>query len=205
MKQEIKLVAFDLGNVMVDVQEHIPASKLARLSGQPEDRVFEEVFSPEKKAGFESGKVSWADHASAAIRSLGIPVSEPELRRIYHESLIPDEAVLGIVSEVAEKMQITIASNTSEPHWEWAQENLPFASRFDPPILSYQVGAMKPDAEFYEALIERSGFEPSEIFFTDDRPENIDGARSLGITAFLFTGPDQLVRDLLSCGIAVSG
>lgn len=203
MTGAIKLAAFDLGNVMVDVQESIPARKLAQLCGKSEDAVFEVIFAPEKKALFESGAITWVQHAEAAISELGLPITEPELRLIYHESLIPDPAVIEIVAAVAERVPITIASNTSEPHWEWVQQHLPFAGLFDPPILSYQVGAMKPDAAYYQPLIERSGLKPGQIFFTDDRPDNIAGARECGITAFQFTGADQLRSDLASCGIDV--
>ncbi len=199
----IKLAAFDLGNVIVDVQEQIPARKLAALSGKSEQQVFDVLFSPDKKALFESGQMSWEEHAANAIRELELPISEPKLRTIYHESLIPDETVIAMVAAVAEKVGITIASNTSQPHWEWVQQSLSFASRFDPPILSHLVGAMKPDPAFYMPLIERSGYEPSEIFFTDDRPENIAGATALGIRAFHFTSASQLQADLKSCGIEV--
>ena len=203
MTDTIKLAAFDLGNVMVDVQESIPAKKLAGLCGKSEETVFEAIFSPQKKLLFESGAMSWTEHAQSAITELGLPISEAELRLIYHESLIPDPAVIDIVAAVADKIPITIASNTSEPHWEWVQQHLPFAHLFDPPILSYLIGAMKPDAAYYEPLIQRSGLEPTEIFFTDDRADNISGARECGITAFQFTGAEQLRADLASCGISV--
>lgn len=200
----IKLAAFDLGNVMVDVQEQIPARKLAALSGKSEEQVFEAIFAPAKKALFESGSMSWEEHAANAIEELDLPITEPELRKIYHESLIRDEPVIGMVAAVADQVRITIASNTSQPHWEWVQENLEFAGRFDPPILSHLVGAMKPDAAFYQPLIELSGLLPAEIFFTDDRPENVEGAIALGISAFLFTTAEQLQADLHTCGIKVA-
>lgn len=205
MTSPIKLAAFDLGNVIVGVQEQIPAQKLASLCGKPVEQVLDVIFSPGKKALFESGRMSWEEHAANAIHELELPITEPELRSIYHESLIPDQRVIDIVSKVAEQVQITIASNTSQPHWEWVQQNLPFASRFEPPILSHLVKAMKPDAAFYRPLIERSGYKPGEIFFTDDRQDNIEGAKAVGIQAFLFTGADQLEQDLRSCGIAVGG
>lgn len=203
MSKQVKLAAFDLGFVMVDVREEIPIRRLAELSGKPEELVFETIFSTEKKALYESGKISWEQQAANAIKELDLPIDEPELRWIFRMSLIRDETVVGMVSEVAEKTRIAIASNTSQPHWEWAQDNLPFADRFDPPILSHLVGAMKPDAAFYRALIERSGLKPDEIFFTDDRQDNIEGAEAVGIRAFQFTGPEQLRADLASVGIEV--
>ncbi len=203
MIPEIKLAAFDLGNVIVDVQEQIPARKLAALSGESEQKVFDTVFAQDKKSLFESGKLSWETHAANAIAALGLTIDEPELRSIYRESLIPDLDVVRTVCWTAKKVQIALASNTSQPHWEWVQEELPFANLFQPAILSHLVGAMKPSSDFYRALIDQSGYEPGEIFFTDDRPENIEGAIQAGIRAFQFENNDKLVFDLQSCGVEI--
>jgi putative hydrolase of the HAD superfamily len=199
----VKLVSFDLGNVMVGVHEEIPAAELARLSGKPEDRVFEEVFSPAKKSFFESGKVSWREHAASARTALGLKITDAEFDRIYCTSLIPDKDVLDVVTAVSKVCGITIASNTSEPHWVWAQKTLPFGRQFDPAILSYLVGAMKPEPAFFGALLERSGLEPGQIAFTDDREDNVDGALAVGIRAFQFTSAKQLRSELLAMGIKV--
>ncbi|GMA93687.1 hypothetical protein GCM10025881_05110 [Pseudolysinimonas kribbensis] len=43
------------------------------------------------------------------------------------------------------------------------------------------------------ALLEAYGREPSEVFFTDDLPENVAGAESVGITAHRFTDAASLV------------
>ena len=61
--------------------------------------------------------------------------------------------------------------------------------------------AKKPNAAFYEPLISRSGFAPEEIFFTDDRIDNIEGAKAVGIQAFHFTGAEKLKSDLIASGI----
>ena len=201
--KEIQVVAFDLGNVIAAVDETLPARRFAELSGRPQAEVFDAVFSPERKALFESGEITWEEHARQAIATLGLEMAEPEFRAVFKLALTAIPDVVEIVARVAARLRIAIASNTSAPHWEWAQEQLPFASRFDPQILSYQVGAMKPSAAFYDALIERSGVDASRIFFTDDLPANIEGARQAGIAALLFTGAPQLREDLASAGIRI--
>jgi HAD superfamily hydrolase (TIGR01509 family) len=203
MTSAIKLVAFDLGNVMVDVQEAPVARELAKLCGKTEAEVFDAVFSPAKKAFFESGKMSWEQHAANAIAALGLPIGEPELRRIYKTVLVPDERVIGIVAKAAERVDLTIASNTSQPHWEWVQDNLPFAPKFKVPLLSHLVGAMKPDAAFFQPLFDQTGLAPGEVAFFDDRPDNIAGAQAIGIRAFQFTSAERLLRDLGDCGVRI--
>ena len=88
-------------------------------------------------------------------------------------------------------------------HFESLLSQHAFFRLFDDLVLSYQVGAVKPDAAFFEALIERAGHPPEACFFTDDRPENVDGARRFGIDAELFTGVPSLLRSLRARGIEV--
>lgn len=45
-------------------------------------------------------------------------------------------------------------------------------------------------ARIYEILLDRYGLLPSETLFIDDRPANIDTARTLGIGGFLFDAHD---------------
>ena len=204
MTSEIKLIAFDLGNVMVDVQEMPVARHLAEMCGKTPEEVFDVVFSPAKKAFFESGRQSWEDHAANAISQLGLPMDEPELKRIYKTVLVRDEQVIGIVAETSDLIDTTIASNTSQPHWEWVQDELPFAPKFKVPLLSHLVGAMKPDPAFFQPLFDQTGLSPSEVAFFDDREDNIEGALAIGIRAFRFTSADQMLSDLRTCGVNIT-
>lgn len=55
---------------------------------------------------------------------------------------------------------------------------------------------MKPDRKIYQAAIERAAVAPENIFFLDDLPENVAGAREAGIDAVQFIDEQQLVADL---------
>ena len=45
-----------------------------------------------------------------------------------------------------------------------------------------------------------AGHEPNEIFFVDDRPENVAGAREAGFESVLYTDVPQFVTDLRKHG-----
>jgi HAD superfamily hydrolase (TIGR01509 family) len=108
-----------------------------------------------------------------------------------------------LVDEMLAQVRCAVASNTSEPHWSFERSRLPFGTRLQPEVVSYRVGAMKPDALFFEALCDMSGVAPERIVFTDDREDNVAGAARLGITALLYRGHEQLRRDLRSLGFSV--
>jgi FMN phosphatase YigB (HAD superfamily) len=64
---------------------------------------------------------------------------------------------------------------------------------------------MKPDRRIYDVAIAAAGKPPESLFFTDDRPENIASAASLGIQAHHFRSVNELVTALKECGVDTRG
>ena len=56
----------------------------------------------------------------------------------------------------------------------------------------------------FDILVARSGLDPSQMVFIDDRTDNVAAARQLGFTGLLFTEPDALAADLAAMGLPVS-
>ena len=83
-------------------------------------------------------------------------------------------------------------------------EALGLEDEVDAVILSFEVGAMKPDAPIYEEALRRLTVDASRAVFVDDQPDYCDGAAGLGVRAFTIDrhGPDVypgehfLIRDL---------
>ena len=68
----------------------------------------------------------------------------------------------------------------------------PLSAHFDVVVISYAVGCAKPDALIYQITLDRLGVAPAHALFVDDRAENIEGARRLGIDTLHFTGPERI-------------
>ena len=198
---DIKMVAFDLGNVLCTVDETIASKKLAALSDKPWEEVHGIVFSQIRKLQFESGEMTFDEHAVQAISNLGIDMPLDEFTALYDSVLIPSESMFPLIERIAEKHRLALVSNTSEPHWKSAERFLPFSSSLDPVIVSYEVGVMKPEAAFYDALLERSGVLAANILFVDDLAENIEGAESAGMIGHQFTSQRSLEIALGELGI----
>lgn len=63
-------------------------------------------------------------------------------------------------------------------------------NHFDLAVISGQVGLRKPDAAIYRLALERAGVEPSHCAFVDDREDNVDVARTLGMHGIVHDGDD---------------
>ncbi|MDQ8726599.1 HAD family phosphatase [Bradyrhizobium sp. LHD-71] len=72
---------------------------------------------------------------------------------------------------------------------------------FEGAIVSAEIGLMKPSPEIFRHLLETFEIGASETVFLDDHPPNIEGARSAGLEARLFTTADQCEADLRALGL----
>ncbi len=101
----------------------------------------------------------------------------------------------------AQGLQTGILSNMGDSVLESIQRSFDWIGDFDVLIWSYQHRMAKPESAIYHLLRERLGTAAEETLFLDDKIENIEAARHLGIQALQFSTVDQLRRDLLSSGM----
>ena len=201
MKPTITLVSFDLGNVLCNVDE-IPASKqLAELCDKRWEDVYEIVFGPDQKQKFERGVITFYEHAVRALAALGIDMPLDEFTQIYDSVLIPSESMFPLVARIAENHRIALVSTTSEPHWKSAAKFLPFSSKLDPVIVSYEVSSMKPESEFYDSLLTKSNVQREEILFIDDLVVNVEAAQDSGMIGHQFISQIVLEKTLVELGV----
>ena len=63
-------------------------------------------------------------------------------------------------------------------------------------IISSEEKVIKPEAEIYQRLFDKFGLKPEECIFADDRAENIEGGRRVGMEGIVFTDARQYEREL---------
>ncbi|MBB5154495.1 HAD family hydrolase [Saccharopolyspora phatthalungensis] len=84
-----------------------------------------------------------------------------------------------------------------------AAEQETWARLFKHLIFSGDLSLAKPDAGIYRALLETIDAPAAECLFFDDRQENVDGARRVGLHAERWQGADAARGTLRSHGIPV--
>ena len=92
------------------------------------------------------------------------------------------------VWEKAQKLKekgygIYILSNYSQELFEKHTKDAPFISLADGVVVSYQIHITKPDEKIYRYLLDKYNLKAEECIFFDDREENTEAARKLGIEA----------------------
>ncbi|MFO7903577.1 MAG: HAD family hydrolase [Planctomycetota bacterium] len=203
-----KFFYFDLGNVLLTFDHHTACVQLGELVGVPPAKVWEVMFASALQARYERGLISSRRvYETFCQQCCDDPRNWPEYRQFHlahsdifrlHVPLMPIATQL-----YATGYPLGILSNTCEEHWKHIHDaRFPVLARlFRVAVLSYQQGDSKPEPGIYEAAARRAGVEPEEVFFVDDREENVEGARQAGLDAVRFRTPQQLAAALRSRGV----
>jgi putative hydrolase of the HAD superfamily len=71
-----------------------------------------------------------------------------------------------------------------------------FFCEFDRVFNSYDLGKGKRNSGTFNDVVAALGIAPGEALFIDDMPSNVDRAKERGLRAILYTGEEELLREL---------
>jgi len=87
---------------------------------------------------------------------------------------------------------IYVLSNFPGDQYDKYEKHNSFLQIFDDKIISGHVGLAKPDTKIYQLAIDKFHLVPERSLFIDDKIENIEGAKQLGIQTIHLQNPDEL-------------
>src|SRR5699024_1193146 len=103
-----------------------------------------------------------------------------------HCEIHVDYELLDIVNAERPRLDgIALATNQTSERLEAMRACLQ-RDYFDVCVASCEAGVAKPSASYFDLLVDRLSARPDEVFFIDDRPENVAGARKAGLRASCF-------------------
>jgi glucose-1-phosphatase len=194
----IKTAIFDLGNVLVFFDFEKIISQVSSLSGLSSQKIKELLIQKELHKSYESGKISSEEMFEIFAQEAPKPFTFQEFFYAASDIFQPNDEIVPLIKSLkAGGLRLVLLSNTSPAHYEFLTSLLPILSLFDAKILSYEVGAVKPDPKIYMAALKAAHCSPQECFYTDDIPEYVAAARTHGIWAEVFTDVPTL-RTLLT-------
>jgi len=202
----IKNVVFDMGQVLIAWD---PDRLIARLGYTGEDAALlrREVFSGPEWQSLDRGTPSIEKCLEGIYRRIPErlrPVTERLARAWWVEELWPIEGMAELVREVKGLgCGVYLLSNASSFLHRYFHR-IPGSECFDGKIVSADHKLLKPQPELYRILFDTFSLEPSECFFIDDNPANVEAAYQLGMPgAVFFQDLPRLRRELNEAGLPV--
>lgn len=207
----IRFIYFDVGNVLLHFDNHRLCRQVAELTGVSAEIIWRTFVETELAERFETGLIDPHVFYEEFCRAIGRRPDYDQLVHALSDIFTVNAPIKPIVAHLwASGHRLGLLSNTNELHWDFfadgRYEMIPGC--FEVHALSFRIQAMKPDPKIYRAAAEMAGVAPPEIFFMDDRPENVASAKQFGFDAVQF-GPhaaaaSQLAEQLRRRGIELN-
>jgi putative hydrolase of the HAD superfamily len=138
-------------------------------------------------AGILDSRAYWTRVAEAA----GKPMDDPLLRTLIQNEIELwnnyDQRILRWAGHLRSTgIHTAILSNLPRVLGEALRATPGFLDPFEHLTFSYELGIVKPSAAIYHDAVQGVGVSASEALFLDDRPENVAGARAVGLQAEMY-------------------
>lgn len=198
----IDAIIFDLGNVLVHVDEERAASRLGARVGKQTDEVLRYFRTTPYATEFALGKHTRRQFYFAVAKDLKFDGTYEEFVPIWCDMFSPIEPMVALAESLKTRLPRVILSNTNALHIDYVAAQFPWYNEFDAHILSFEVGLLKPDAAIYEHTLRQCGLTAGRTLFIDDIHANIEGARRVGLRGIVYQNADQIGAELTALGIA---
>ena len=197
-----KAVVFDLGKVLVDFDYSIAARRIAARGTMPIGGIAQYVNQSSVFVQYETGNVTTEQFYEEVRRVTGFRGNLAEFSDCFADIFVAIEPMVQLQAALRRKgLAAYVFSNTNELAAEHIKRNFPFYANFDGYILSYEHGAMKPDAKLYEVVESGSGRQKAELLYLDDRPENVAAGAARGWQVILHETSEKSLAAVQKLGL----
>ena len=198
---QYKVVFFDLGGVVVDVESDRLMHQVSQLVGRPFEEVQAAVYHKELMIPFELGQVTAKGYYDGLKKSLALSWTYEQFVRMWNGIFVEKTEVTQIMGRLRNRHTLIALSNTNELHIDHIRRTVSSLAVFHDWVASCDVGLRKPDPKIYELALNKADARAYEAVYVDDRPELVEAGKMCGMRAIRFQNPRQLEQDLQAVGL----
>lgn len=191
---DLDALLFDLGGVVIDIDFQRVFAKWGELAGVDPATLSERWSMDTPYKQHEVGAIDGAEYFRSLRSTLGLDLSDDKMITGWnsvHIGLI--EGIEDILTAAATRWRLFGFTNSNPTHRAAATVRFgQVFDRFEHIFDSSTIGLRKPNREAFEHCAEHMGIPLGRIGFFDDSPENVEGARAIGLPAVLVTSANDI-------------
>jgi len=198
--KEIRVLCWDVGGVLLsNAWDHQERQRAVEQFGV--DKQDFETRHKQAVPDFETGKITLDEYLQRTVFYQQRTFSRDEFKSYMMSQSKPKADVLEFARALSSRYIMSTINNESRELNEYRIRTFDLTRIFDLFVSSCYVGLRKPDERIYRLALDLIQKTPEEACFIDDRPENIEGARKVGMRSILLQSLGQLKNDLRSMGV----
>lgn len=195
----LKAVVFDYGLVLSGPPEPAARAQLLAISGLS-PQIFDAHYW-KYRLDYDRGTLNGHSYWSTIARDTGLSFTPEQIEALIEQDVLlwatVDPVMLEWVRRVrASGIKTAVLSNMGEDLLAYMRENFRWLDEFHHLTWSCESNLIKPMAAIYTYTLECLNVYADEALFLDDRAENVEGARAVGMHALQFRGVGALQADL---------
>jgi FMN phosphatase YigB (HAD superfamily) len=178
----IDTIIFDFGDIFINLDKQATIEGLERLGLSSWNEDLDRL-----NISFEKGQIS-RDAFLLGIQKQIPNATIDEILMAWNAVLLDFPLYrLEFLQLLSKKFRLFLLSNTDAIHIDHFEQREgasfygDFYQCFEKVYFSYEMGMRKPDAEIYTTLINRHELSPKRTLFVDDKKDNTDAAKALGL------------------------
>lgn len=194
----IKNIVFDMGQVLVDFD---PDFFIEHYVTEPQDArlLRNELFDKSEWVEMDRGTMTEEDLVEPVCARLPerLHFAVKELLLHWQDYMKVLHNLDPLAAELKENgYSLYLLSNASVSIHNFTHK-ITALQYFNGTFFSADVKYIKPDPTIYRLFFEKFSLNPKECFFIDDRADNIEAGRKLGMEGFVYGGEAQPLREAL--------
>ena len=200
----LRAVVFDYGMVLTGQPDKAAHDEMVRITGLPVEK-FERLYWTDRHA-YDEGKLTGITFWQKFLRDAGLnlPASTVDELNGWDARMwtTQNPAMVAWQQQLkAHGLRTAILSNMGDSVLASISKAFPWIDNFDVTVWSYQLRMAKPVPAIYTHTLNQLGVQAPEALFIDDKLENVEAARTLGMLGVQFSTVDKLRQDLIAAGL----
>jgi len=196
---KIKTVILDYGEVLCYPPT---AEEWGRMAGvfNVDAGEFRQLWGRNRLA-YDRGDISYEAYWSKLVEEARVKMDPQQLQQVGRWDLEMWGHVNPTMVEWVEQIRLSgirtaLVSNMPHEMIRYSRRNFSWLKHFDHTTFSAEVRLVKPEAAIYRHSLDGLGVAAEEALFVDDREQNVEGARAVGLRAVQFSSVRQFRSDL---------
>jgi len=181
----IQAVVFDLGGVLFSEGKSVALEKLA-TAHRYERKLVGAILSSPESIKLRKGLIPDEDFWQWAEQRLPSGYDSRLIQQEWYNGYVLDKDIYELIASLQKKYSLIAFSGNIKSRIAFLEEKYHFRHLFDIEVYSFDFHMTKPEREFVQVMIERSGVRPEEIVYIDDNESYAKPARDLGVSVVTY-------------------
>lgn len=194
----IQAVLLDIGNVVLEIDFEKMVGALVYPDAERIEEATHLLNDWDVYDKFERGALTVDAFRAALEGLLKKPMTNRQFTAAWNAIFVgPVNGVDKLLSLIPLRTPLYGLSNANQVHMEFAKSEYPVLTRFKKIFTSYELGARKPEPLIYQKACAAASIPLDRALFVDDKTENVEAAKKLGMRAEQCDRSAERLRDIL--------